>query len=52
MMEIPLMDEVLSEERQLTKWVGILQLGISRESWMGGNFQGGFSVGEFSENQS
>ena len=33
----PLMDEVLSEERQLMKWVGIFQVGIF---WVG-IFQGG-----------
>ena len=42
----PLMDAVLSEERQLMKWVGILQVRISRGefprvSLMGGNFPGG-----------
>ena len=41
------MDEILSEERQLMKWVGILQVGISRESWMGGNFKGDFPWGNF-----
>ena len=40
----PFMDEVLSEERQLMKWVGIFQVeifwvGILREG--GGIFQGG-----------
>ena len=41
MMEIPFMEEVLSEERQLTKWVGIFQVEIS---WVGvfrGDFPGG-----------
>ena len=45
------MDEVLSEERQLIKWVGIFQVEIfwvgifwgefSLGSFMGGNFPGG-----------
>ena len=47
----PFMDEVLSEERELMKWVGIFQVGIfwvgifrgeifKGESLMGGNFPG------------
>ena len=41
-------NEVLSEERQLMKWVGIFQVGIFREEFsrgrgglIGGNFSGG-----------
>ena len=41
-MEIPFMDEALSE-RQLIKWVGIFQVGIS---WVR-IFRGEFSEGEF-----
>ena len=41
-MEIPFMDEV-SSEKQLIKWVGIFQVGIS---WVE-NFQCQFSKGEF-----
>ena len=43
----PFMDEMLSEERQLIKWVGIFQVGIFRRrnfpggSLMGGNFPDG-----------
>ena len=33
----PFIDEVLSEERQLMKWVGIFQFG----NFLGGNFPGG-----------
>ena len=36
----PFMNPVLSEEKQLMKWVGIFQVG---------NFRGGFSRGEFDE---
>ena len=42
MMEIPFMDEVISE-RQLIKWGGIFQVGIS---WVR-IFRGEFSEGEF-----
>ena len=43
---LPFTDAVLSEKRQLMKWVGIFQVGIFREdfpvgSLMGGNFPGG-----------
>ena len=41
-MEIPFMDEVLSE-RQLIKWLGIF---LVRISWVG-IFRGEFSKGEF-----
>ena len=37
----PFMDKVLSEERQLTKWVGIFQVGI----FCVGIFRGRFSKG-------
>ena len=39
----PSMDEVLSEERQLMKWVELFQVGTF---WVA-IFRGGFSKGEF-----
>ena len=36
----PFMDEVLSEERQLMKWVGIFQVGIFRGEFSRGEFDG------------
>ena len=45
----PFMDEVLSEERQLTKWVEIFQVGIFRGEFSRGEFDGWeFSQGKFS----
>ena len=46
MMEILFMEEVLSEERQLTKWVGIFQVeiswvGVFRKGFPGGDLKGG-----------
>ena len=43
MMELPFMDKVLNEERQLMKWVGMFPVGIFRE----GIFRGEFYRGQF-----
>ena len=42
----PFMDEILSEERKLMKWVGIFQLRIF---WVGIFRRGDFPVGIFLE---